>query len=225
MLPDIRAVFGTIVAAIGLLMIAFGVVATYRVSRENQTGPLQADLRRSRDVQLASATQRPVLIVQTPGPHLAPRATPLAANPVPFVEVAAALAPPLLTPPPPAAPPPVALTPEPPIGGPLAPIPAGTPVAALPDTSRNAAAENPAHADTRALERAAAAAKAKARAARVARERRAAARRAAARRIAQEKAARSAAPFGTAPFGATTPFGGSTQFGGTFGGTFTTPRE
>ena len=44
MLPDIRAVIAAIVAAIGLLMIAFGAVAAFRVAQENQSGSLQADL-------------------------------------------------------------------------------------------------------------------------------------------------------------------------------------
>ena len=37
MLPDIRAVIAVVAAAIGLMIIAFGVVATFRVAQESLT--------------------------------------------------------------------------------------------------------------------------------------------------------------------------------------------
>lgn len=69
MLPDIRAVIATIAAAIGLLMISFGLVATFRVAQDSRAASLQADLaQRGR----ASPPQhRPIGIIETPGPTLA----------------------------------------------------------------------------------------------------------------------------------------------------------
>ena len=44
MLPNIRAVFATIAVAVALLIIAFGVVATFRIAQESRAGSLHADL-------------------------------------------------------------------------------------------------------------------------------------------------------------------------------------
>jgi hypothetical protein len=94
MLPDIRAVLAAIVAAVGLLVAAFGVVATLRVAQQQHAGSFQADLAaRGRPVQPASATpsatagERMVLIIDTPGPHLAP----VARSAAPVIPVAQAL--------------------------------------------------------------------------------------------------------------------------------------
>jgi len=68
MLPDIRAVIAAMAAAITLLIIAFGVVATLRVAQESRAGSFHADL-----VQRAHATvpdPRPVVVIETPGPTL-----------------------------------------------------------------------------------------------------------------------------------------------------------
>ena len=46
MLPDMRAVIAALVAAIGLLMIAFAAVATLRVAQESHAGSFQTDLAR-----------------------------------------------------------------------------------------------------------------------------------------------------------------------------------
>jgi hypothetical protein len=202
MLPDIRAVVAAMLAAIGLLMISFALVASYRVAQEHQSGSLQADLaKRGRDALPVKSGERQIPIIETPGPHvLAPAET------APIVTVAAPLAEPEAASPAPVAamppqgeilPPPA----EPPVGGPLAEPPAVAPV-----SSRNAAADNPSLIDSRALQRAAAEKARRARAARLARERKAAARRAAQVRRAKEKAS-------------------AAQFGNSFGGTFTVPGQ
>ena len=159
MLPDIRAVIAALLAAVGLLMISFGLVATYRAAQQ-QAG-VQDDLAKHRQPATPPTGDRPVPIIETPGPNLAPAVEAVAATPAtePAQEA------------PPA---------EPPIGGPLP---------NEPETSRSVAAENPAPVDTTALQRAAAAKAKKARAARIARERRAAAaaRRAAQARRARQR--------------------------------------
>ena len=71
MLPDIRAVFAAFVAAIGLLMIAFGAVATFRVAQESRVGSLQADLAQRGQAAPPQTGQR-VAVIETPGPHIAP---------------------------------------------------------------------------------------------------------------------------------------------------------
>ena len=202
MLPDIRAVIAAMVATIGLLMIAFALVATYRVAQERHSGSLQADLaQRSRDALPAKSGERQILIIETPGPHvLAPaKIAPIGIAPTAIVAVPPAE---------PEAPAPVAATlttetpspppAEPPIGGPLEPpaLPAEREVAPV---ERHVAAENPSRIDSRALERAAAA---KAKKARIARERKAAARRAAQARRASQQATPSFGSFGN-PFGGT----------------------
>lgn len=184
-MPDIRAVIAAMMAATGLLMIAFALVVTYRVAQQHQAGSLQEDLvKRGRAALPAQSGERPVLIIERPGPHLAvPVETAKPTEIVPPAETVSA--------------PPVA-EPEPP-----ARVAA---LAAPPESSRNAAAENPSQIDTRALQRAAAARARKARAGRIARERKAALRHAAQARRAKQ----SAAP-------------ATNSFGSSFGGTFTRP--
>lgn len=73
MLPDIRAIIAASFAAIGLLMIAFGAVATFRVAQQSHAGSLQADLAsRGRTEPPATSRQRTVAVIETPGPHIAP---------------------------------------------------------------------------------------------------------------------------------------------------------
>ena len=80
MLPNIRAVLGAIVAAVALLAISFGLVATFRVAQDTRIGMLQADLaQRGRSFIPASQESRPALPVDKP--------TPLEANPVAVVEI------------------------------------------------------------------------------------------------------------------------------------------
>ena len=80
MLPDMRAVFAALIAAVGLLMVAFGAVAALRVAQESHAGSFQTDLARRGQTALPKPAQR-VAIIETPGPHLAPP------PPLPVVEV------------------------------------------------------------------------------------------------------------------------------------------
>ncbi len=92
MLPDIRAVIAAMMAAVGLLMISFALVSTYRVAQQHQAGSLQADLaKRGRAAFTAQSGERQIPIIETPGPHLAapvaptevaPQSEPVAAPPV-----------------------------------------------------------------------------------------------------------------------------------------------
>jgi hypothetical protein len=228
MLPDIRAVIAALVAAVGLLMVSFALVATFRVAQESRATTLQAAFaERTRaplfDRTLASPStggvQRAVMIIETPGPHLAPRppaldppisvkAVPVAESapdPLPVARVEASPIAPILAASPEADP-----AADLPMGGPLAEPPAGKPdlprVAAVDAAERELAKKI---AEQKTAEKKAAAEKArKARAARIARQRKAAARRAAQARAAKQKAN----PFGNTQFGSNT----------TFGGTFTT---
>jgi hypothetical protein len=130
MLPDIRAVIAAMVAAVGLLMATFGVVATLRVAQQHQSESLRADLAaRGRSAPPAQSGTRTVLIVDTPGPHLATPVSgatparapavdpaPEPATPVPAIAVQAVpLEPPLAASPPVEVPPqtPPADTPQP----------------------------------------------------------------------------------------------------------------
>jgi hypothetical protein len=180
MLPDIRAVIAALFAAVGLLMIAFGAVAMFRVAQDSH-GAVQADLaKRGRSAPPPLSGQQ-VTVVDTPGPHIAPF------PPLPVVEVKDAPiadirdAPSPIADAPPAPPADAATPPaEPRIGGPLA--------EAKPGQAERAAKH--------------AAAK-KARAVRLARERKAAARRAAqARAKQQQPATPSGNSFGNYSFGA-----------------------
>ena len=69
MLPDIRAVIAAIAAAIGLLMISFGLVATFRVAQDSRAASLQADL--AQRGRASPPEHRPIGIIETPGPTLA----------------------------------------------------------------------------------------------------------------------------------------------------------
>lgn len=80
MLPDMRAVFAAFVAAIGLLTIAFGAVAAFRVAQESRSVSFQSDLARRGQAVPPQAAQR-VAVIETPGPHLAPP------PPLPVVEI------------------------------------------------------------------------------------------------------------------------------------------
>src|SRR5262245_42560499 len=80
MLPDLRAVIAATIATVGLLLIAFGAVAAFRVAQASH-GALQADLtKRARMAELAP-TRRPITVIDTPGPHIAPL------QPLPVAEV------------------------------------------------------------------------------------------------------------------------------------------
>jgi hypothetical protein len=71
MLPDIRAVIAATAAAIGLLTVASGVLATLRVAQENRAGSLHAEL-----VQRGHAMMpepQPIMLLETPGPTLLAR--------------------------------------------------------------------------------------------------------------------------------------------------------
>ena len=72
MLPNIRAVIAAMAAAITLLVLAFGVVATLRVAQESRAGSLHADL--ARRGQAAAAEPQPVMVIETPGPTLLAKA-------------------------------------------------------------------------------------------------------------------------------------------------------
>jgi type IV secretory pathway VirB10-like protein len=205
MLPDLRALIAAAIASVGLLMIAFGAVAAFRVAQDSH-GALHADLaKRARMAELPLPVRRPVMVIDTPGPHIAPFpplpvrevkdapvATELHDLPTPIVPS------PIADTPPAAAPEPVAAlpAPEPPMGGPLA------------DPKPSSDAERVAARAERAKKLAAAR---KARAARLARQRKAAARRAALARAKQlqlsQQSATSFNMFGTPSFN----YGSGTQ--------------
>jgi outer membrane biosynthesis protein TonB len=220
MLPDIRAVIAAIAAAIGLLMISFGLVATFRVAQDSRAASLQADL--AQRGRASPPEHRPISIIETPGPTLAVTAPVAPAQPVSTEPepADATLAPDIPT---------VAATepaPENPENKEAAPVmaaaPAETEAPALPAPPLAIGGPSPeevaqAEAEHQAAERAkikkAAAKRAKkARAARIARERKTAARRAAqARAKAQQQQLQtnsfnSAGTFNNAPFGSS--FGG-----------------
>jgi hypothetical protein len=204
MLPDIRAVIAATVAAIGLLLISFALVTTYRTAQQHQGGSLQADLaKRGRAASPAQSGERQIPIVETPDPR---RAVPVQAEPTGIVPPAQAIsAPPVPEPEPPA---PVVAAPQVERPAPRAEAPIGGPLAAPPESSRSVAGENPSRVDSSALQRAVAEKARKARAARIARERKAAARRAAQSRRARQQE--------TPSFGTNS---------GSFGGTFTAPTS
>lgn len=82
MLPDLRAVIAATIATVGLMMVAFGAVAAFRVAQASH-GSLQAELAaRVRMAELLPPpARRPVTVIDTPGPHIAPL------RPLPVVEV------------------------------------------------------------------------------------------------------------------------------------------
>lgn len=66
-MPDIRALLAAVVAAIGLLTISFGVVATFRVAQDGRAGSLQADLAlRGRAPVPDNIVPRAIVIFETP---------------------------------------------------------------------------------------------------------------------------------------------------------------
>jgi len=219
MLPDIRAVFAAFVAAIGLMMIAFAAVAAFRVAQENRFASLQSDLAQ-RGQAVPPQTGQRVVVIETPGPHIAPP------PPLPIVEIRSApvgaevssiLLLPATQPEPEAAPVAIAApreettapVTEAPIGGPLvAPAPARS------ETDRAAARQE--RANTLAAAK-------RARQLRLARQRKAAAARRAT--LARENAKQAAtSPFnsgfgsqGRGGFGNASPGFGNSGFGSTFG--------
>ena len=94
MLPDIRAVVAAFVAAVALLTIAFGVVATFRVALESRAGSLQADL--AQRGHAARPEPQPIVVIETPGPTLLVKA-PVEPLPAPMPEGAPASAEPPAT--------------------------------------------------------------------------------------------------------------------------------
>lgn len=210
MLPDIRAVIAAVVAAMGLLMISFGLVATFRVAQDLRAGVLQADLaQRGRSPVPVGSEARTIPIIEAlePPPATHEYAEALEATPVTPVITAAPLLEPIpVTPVIVAAPLPEPIAPasEPPT--PPAELPIGGP---LPEQIAAVHAEPPPR-NVAAEKAAKKAAARKARASRIARERKAAARRAVQIRRARQNAAAAsdngfANPFGNS-FG-NSPFG------------------
>jgi len=231
MLPDIRSVLIAVIATLGLLIGAFGLVAAFRVAQESRSGSFQAEFaQRSRVLVAANGAPRTIAPIENPAP--------LEANPVRpvVIENAPDIAPPIAVassqPEPPAIEPPV----EPPpfvaaaaesvsaaVDPPSAP-PVGGPLVEPADATHTA---QPPH---RGVTRAAAVGKvqqealAKARAARVARIARATAARRA--RAVQARAKQAATPASNVSFGsfgnsASTAWGSNASGNHTFGtGTF-----
>lgn len=73
MLPDIRAVIVTIMAATGLLIVAFVAVASFRVAQETRLASLQADL--AQRGHAVTPQPRPIAVIETPGPTLLVKAS------------------------------------------------------------------------------------------------------------------------------------------------------
>ena len=61
MLPDIRAVVAAFVAAIGLMIVAFGAVAAFRVAQESRVSSVHADL--AQRGQARAPEPRPVMVI------------------------------------------------------------------------------------------------------------------------------------------------------------------
>jgi len=80
MLPDIRAVIAAMVAATGLMIVAFAAVAAFRVAQETRVASLQADLARAHTTK---PEPRPVMVIDTPGPTLLAKAPAEPAAPAP----------------------------------------------------------------------------------------------------------------------------------------------
>src|SRR3954463_1331422 len=72
MLPNIRAVFATIAVAVALLIIASGVVATFRIAQESRAGSLHADL--AQRGHAVAPQPQPIVVIETPGPTLLAKA-------------------------------------------------------------------------------------------------------------------------------------------------------
>lgn len=80
MLPDLRAIIAATIATLGLLMIAFGAVAAFRIAQASH-GALQADLTKRARMAELRPVRHPITVIDTPGPHIAPF------PPLPVVEV------------------------------------------------------------------------------------------------------------------------------------------
>src|SRR3954454_4627789 len=65
MLPNIRAVFATIAVTVALLIIASGVVATFRIAQESRAGSLHADL--AQRGHAVAPQPKPIVVIETPG--------------------------------------------------------------------------------------------------------------------------------------------------------------
>jgi hypothetical protein len=72
MLPNIRAVFATIAVAVALLIIASGVVATFRIAQESRAGSLHVDL--AQRGHAVAPQPQPIVVIETPGPTLLAKA-------------------------------------------------------------------------------------------------------------------------------------------------------
>src|SRR4051794_33936305 len=72
MLPNIRAVFATIAVAVALLIIASGVVATFRIAQESRAGSLHADL--AQRGHAVAPQPQPIVVIETPAPMLRAKA-------------------------------------------------------------------------------------------------------------------------------------------------------
>jgi type IV secretory pathway VirB10-like protein len=217
MLPDIRAVFAAFVAAIGLMMIAFAAVAAFRVAQENRFASLQSDLAQ-RGQAVPPQTGQPVVVIETPGPHIAPP------PPLPIVEIRSAPVGaevssipllPVAQPEPEAAPVAIA-APHEEATAPVTEAPIGGPLAAPARSETDRAAARQERANTLAAAK-------RARQLRLARQRKAAAARRAT--LARENAKQAAtSPFnsgfgsqGRGGFGNASPGFGNSGFGSTFG--------
>src|SRR5690242_3997500 len=66
MLPEIRAVIATILAATGLMILAFGAAAAFRVAQETRVAALQTDL--AQRGHAVAPARRPIVVIETPGP-------------------------------------------------------------------------------------------------------------------------------------------------------------
>jgi hypothetical protein len=81
MLPNIRAVIAAIAGAAALMVIAFGVVAMFRVAQESRASLLHADL--AQRGRAAPPEHRPVPIIETPGPTVVAKAPEMETTPQP----------------------------------------------------------------------------------------------------------------------------------------------
>src|SRR3954465_6132692 len=72
MLPNIRAVFATIAVAVASLIIASGVVATFRIAQESRAGSLHADLTQRGHAVAPQPQPQPLVVIETPGPPQPP---------------------------------------------------------------------------------------------------------------------------------------------------------
>jgi len=72
MLPDIRAVIATVLAATGVMILAFAAAAAFRVAQETRVTALQTHLvERGHAV---GPARRPIVLIETPGPTLLAKA-------------------------------------------------------------------------------------------------------------------------------------------------------